>query len=169
MAVIRLEYNESPVGVMFFNYAEAKKFSDGSTRQLIEAFTNFVTVALINEGYIARIQEEREKINNENELLISNQAILKAETQKLNAEKEKIQFAYEKVYQKMEEMIPRATKASYYAIMQGVSHDIRNLLLGLNATLYSIQEEGSPPSVLKKRTDEINASVKYINNLLNLF
>jgi signal transduction histidine kinase/ligand-binding sensor domain-containing protein len=151
MAAIRIEYKGEPVGVMFFNYTDQKNFSEDNTRQFIEAFVNFAKIALTNEYYIQRIQEERDK---------------------LQKDKENIQFEYEKVYQKMEEMIPRATKASYYMIMQGINHDVRNSLLSIGSTLHRLKNDDSSSKYKEKINNHITDiyyNVDNIRNLLELF
>jgi len=173
MAAIRLEYNGEPVGVMFFNYTDQKNFSEDNTRQFIEAFTNFAKIALTNEDYIRRIKEEWEKLNRENRLLSDQQTVLREEKEKLSKEKDNIQFEYDRVYQKMEEMIPRATKASYYMIMQGINHDIRTFLLKLETSLSALSEDNSLTShhknKINKRISEVKYNVILINNLLEIF
>lgn len=151
MAAIRIEYKGEPVGVMFFNYTDQKNFSEDNTRQFIEAFVNFAKIALTSEYYIQRIQEERDK---------------------LQKDKKNIQFEYEKVYQKMEEMIPRATKASYYMIMQGINHDLRNLLIHIGSNLRKLENDNKLIQYkdrLGKNISDIKYNIGQIMNLLNLF
>jgi signal transduction histidine kinase/ligand-binding sensor domain-containing protein len=172
MAAIRLDYEDDPVGVMFFNYTEQKNFSEDNTRQFIEAFANFAKIALTNEDYIRRIQAEREKLNEEYEMLSKKQQELRKERDEQQKEKENIQFEYEKVFQKMEEMIPRATKASYYMIMQGINHDIRNFLVQMGSMLRKLENDNSIAKYrdkFSKSIKDINDNVENIENLLDLF
>ncbi len=115
VAAIRLEYDGEPLGVLFINYLTTMDFSKEENRRFINAFTNLSTTALINEGYISRIREETRKLELEN--------IAQAK------QKEEIQFEYDKVYEKMEEMLPRAARTSFWLILQGMNHDIRNALI----------------------------------------
>lgn len=172
MAAIRLDYEDDTVGVMFFNYTEQKNFSEDNTRQFIEAFANFAKIALTNEDYIRRIQAEREKLNEEYEMLSKKQQELRKERDEQQKEKENIQFEYEKVFQKMEEMIPRATKASYYMIMQGINHDIRNFLVQMGSMLRKLENDNSIAKYrdkFSKSIKDINDNVENIENLLDLF
>ncbi len=91
--------------------------------------------------------------------------------EKLKEEKEAIQFEYEKIYDKMEEILPRATSASYFQVLQGVNHDIRNHLIKIKAKLFQYSkelrlEEKNP---FQELNTEIENRVKYISNLLRLF
>lgn len=166
LAAIQLSYNNQPLGILFFNYTKVKDFSTGDSRRIIEAFTNLATTALLNDDYILKIQEETNKLKIE-------QTVLSFQKKELEEEKAKIQFEYEKVYEKMEEMIPRVTKASYYAILQGINHDIRNFLQSLTTNLNNIRRDvklkGKDLNLLNKEAEELEIVTESINNLLKLF
>ena len=163
-AAIRLSHENKHLGVMFFNYQEQKNFDQDETRSFIEAFTNLATTALLNEQYISRIEKETQK-------LAAQTQELKNQTKILEEETKEISFAYDRVYQKMEEMLPRATKTSYFLILQGVNHDVRNYLLKMQAKLIRLrkyisnQHQNDYDEIVKK----LNDNVDNINNLLKLF
>ncbi len=150
VAAVRLEYQKEPIGVMFFNYQKELAF-DEEDQRYFNAFTNLATATLLSENFIKRIKEERKK---------------------LEQEKNSIQFEYEKVYEKVLEMMPMVTKASYYMILQGINHDIRNFLQSMQRAIDAIQDEDISANlerVLTKRTNDLNFAIDSINNLLDLF
>ncbi|NUM42859.1 MAG: hypothetical protein HUU45_14665, partial [Leptospiraceae bacterium] len=128
VAAIRLVHDEEVLGVMFFNYTAAKKFKEDNSMIFIDAFTNFAKVALLNEDFIKRLQEERMKVEQENNNLARTQRELKAEKEQLQQGKKDIEEILEKIHKK-------AAGESFFLILQGINHDIRNLLLGMAASL----------------------------------
>lgn len=170
VAAIRLDYNKEPLGVMFINYLAPKDFSQEETKRFINAFTNLSTTALLNEDYISTIKEETQKLNQEKRALIE-------EKKDVIKEKEAIKFEYDLVYEKMEQMLPRSTKASYYLILQGINHDIRNFLLKLQAGLLNITNKESLKVKLGKDNSkfldsslvDLDLNIRSTTNLLNLF
>ncbi len=162
VAAIRLEHDGQPMGVLFVNYLTPKDFSEEENIRFINAFTNLSATALINEGYISRIREETIKLGIE----------------KLALEKQKaeIQFEFDKVYEKIEEMLPRATRASYYLILQGINHDVRTFLLILQGRLIKLKGSNvwkkfnrTEHDFLINTMNSLDQHVRSITNLLDLF
>jgi len=158
---IRLEHNDEPIGVMFFNYREEQTF-DKDTKRFIEAFSSLASSAIVNARYLDLI--ERQKIKLEQQ---------KAE---LQIQTEKLQFEYEDIYNKMTEMLPRATRTSFYLILSGVNHDMRNYLLRMKEAILNIRDSSSSWKFSKKEKNDIDVRIKDIDrnirnvtNLLELF
>lgn len=168
VAAIRLVYesaeNKKSLGVMFFNYNKEKDFYNPEFTRIINAFTNLASIALRNEEFIQRVQTETEKLDATLKDVKINRAQL--EKDKLELEKEN-----DKLSKTMEEMLPRATRTSYFLILQGVNHDIRNFLLGMQYELKEISLHASQKDkeIIEKHYNHIDANVKNINNLLKLF
>lgn len=173
VAAIRLEFEGRPVGVMMFNYKEQKNFEEkkNNTRQFIEAFANFATIALLSEDYIRRIQEEGKKISEELQQLGERQMAMKREAEKLKKDKEGIQVHYNDLNNLLEEMLPRAAGASFFLVLQGINHDIRNMLLELQADLdefgVNLPEKFQEP--IKAMGIQVEESAMKITNLMRLF
>lgn len=171
IAVIKLVHGNEPVGIMFFNYTEPKKFKDGNIRQFIEAFTNFAKIALINETYIQRIQAERNKVSEERNLLAESQAALKIEADKLKKEKDKLEIRYHDNQQLLEEILPRAAGASFFLILQGINHDIRTMLLEMQIDIEDFKEElpDKYQATAIGFENQVKNNTQKITTLLNLF
>lgn len=163
VAAIRLSYQGKHLGVMIFNYKYQKVF-DEEAKRIIRAFTNLATTSLLNEQFISRIKSETEK------LAVQTQELMQ-QSRQLEQEKKNIEFEYDKVFKKMEEMLPNATRTSYFLILQGVNHDVRNYLLKMQAQFLKIEKFITSHN--KAEYDEIlkglNLNVENINNLLSLF
>lgn len=67
-AGIRIEHNEEPIGVMFFNYREEQRF-DENTRRFIEAFSALATNAIVNARYLDLIEKQRRELLSQKEIL----------------------------------------------------------------------------------------------------
>ncbi|MEM9916592.1 MAG: HAMP domain-containing sensor histidine kinase, partial [Bacteroidota bacterium] len=171
VAAVRLEYDGRIFGVMFFNYTDQKDFNKKDARRIIEAFTNLATTALINEDYIKKIREESTKMERLNSDLLKTQENIKSEKRKVEKEKRRVERENQALAARMEEILPKAATASYFLILQGVNHDIRNFLLAMQADLFEITVHtgGKSKEVLETNIEDIDHNVDNINNLLKLF
>ena len=192
VAAIKLKYENNPMGVMFFNYQEKKNFDDDDSVKIINAFTNLATTALLNEDFISRLKNETENLKIINQGLDSEKNLLKMQTNELDAEKKqlekqtfdldnekenleialsKINKEYEKVINDIEEILPRATRTSYFLILQGVNHDVKNYLLRVQAKLFNIGKfvKDDIRNEFDDLTIGIEQNIQNINNLLKLF
>lgn len=164
VAAIRIDILEDPIGVIFFNFAQSKKLKEGETHKLIYAFTDFVKIAMINESYISRIQAEKEKLTEQNQILAQ-------QTHEIIQQKTKVQADLDVLQQKMEEMLPQAAGASFFLILQGINHDIRNLLTNMSIQLYHYLS--SAPKQHKESVqnliDRVKENALKIETLLKLF
>jgi signal transduction histidine kinase/GAF domain-containing protein len=152
MIGIRLKYNHEPIGVMFFNFKTEQIFDD-KTKQLINVFASFASI---------------NSINAKNLEIINDQSI------KLKEKYDKIKFDYEDTYNKMKEMIPLATRTSFYLILRGINHDIRNLLLSLKQSSVRISKssdrlERKLRISVDNNISDISRNIKVVSNLLELF
>ncbi len=167
MAAIKLQHEGRPLGVMIFNYKFKKDFNAKGGRRIIEAFTKLATIALLNKDYIKQIHREIENLGIERKQLV-------VENRKLDKQRAEIKFDYEHVYQKMEEMMPRATRTSFWLILQGINHDIRNFLIDTQAIIFKLEDENanlpsSSKKLLKSSLRRLENNIDKIGNLLELF
>jgi signal transduction histidine kinase len=158
-AGIRLEHNKEPIGVMFFNYRNEQRFNK-DTRLFIEAFASLASGVIVNAKY-------------QNLIEMQNLELEKQSTQ-LQVQQEKLEFEYEEVHRKMTEMLPRATRTSFYLILAAVNHDIRNLLIRIKQATMDIRDNSDTlpekvRSTIDKRTSDIERNIRNVSNLLKLF
>ena len=156
---IRLEHNNEPIGVMFFNYRDNQRF-DENTKRFIETFSSLASSAIVNAKY---------------QHLIEGQNIeLEKQSAQLQVQKEKLKFEYEEVHRKMTEMLPRATRTSFYLILEGINHDIRNFLIRLKQATIDIKENSErlhkkERYTITVRIKDIERNIRNVTNLLKLF
>ncbi len=164
VAAIRMEYDGQPVGVMIFNYTDKKAFEE-TDKQSIEAFANYATIALINENYIRRLREESARLNERIQQLAAQEKAAKREMEHLFKEKKEQESLLQKISEK-------AAGESFFVILQGINHDIRNLLLSMEGRL-EIYGEKLKESKDKEEFDSISGTLRQQSNkigaLLNLF
>jgi len=164
VAAIRMEYEGQPVGVMIFNYTEKKDFEE-LDKQNIEAFANYATIALINENYIQQIKEESERLNERIHRLAEQEKTAKKEAEKLHEEKKDQETLLQKISEK-------AAGESFYVILQGINHDIRNHLLSMEGQLDAYLEKIKDPKDREEFEYLLNSLYQQsdkIGALLNLF
>ena len=158
-AGIRLEHNGKPAGVMFFNYREEQRF-DKDTRRFIEAFSSIASSAIVNANNLDLIAKQKQELEEQkSQILIQNQ---------------KLEFEYEEIYRKMHEMLPRATRTSFYLILDAVNHDIRNCLIRLKQTMMDIEEgshklQKTEREKIRTRFNDLNHNIRNVTNLMKLF
>lgn len=167
VAAVKLEHQGRPLGTMFFNYTTIKDFSGGDDKRIIKSFTNLVITTLLNEDYFNEMKLQNEELSQKAETITQ-------QNQLLAKQKQEIQFAYEEVYQKMEEMLPRAAGVSFWMVLQGVNHDVRNFLTRMQNTISVLEDQQYKLNQLsqkqvQKRTEDLNRTIELINNLLTLF
>lgn len=156
---IRLENNEEPIGVMFFNYRNEQQFNQ-DTRRFIEAFASLASSAIVNAKY---------------QHLIDCQNIeLEKQSAQLEVQQEKLKFEYEEVHRKMKEMLPRATRTSFYQILEGINHDVRNFLIRMKQALMDVMENSErlhrkERNTINVRVKDIERNIRNVTNLLRLF
>ena len=173
-AAVLLKYGNRPVGVMFFNYNEKKDFEKQNAKRIIQAFTNFATTALINEGVISKLTIDADKFEKQNSLLTKLKESIEKEKkaieeEKMNVEEEKkeVELKFSKLNLRYDELLPQFAKSSYFRIMQGVNHDIRNFLLTLEIRLKKIDTLTNRKNDLQISNSVIETK-KIINNIENL-
>ncbi len=167
VAALRLEYEETPLGIMFFNYRTKKDFNTPDTKKFIEGFADLATITLRNDNYVEELKNETKKIE-------ENNSHLTAISEKLLIEKEELEQKYDKAYKKMTDMLPWATKTSFYMILDGINHDIRNFLIKMKIATLKIQEHSdSLPKadrhLIDEKIKEVGYTTKLITNVLDLF
>ncbi|MGD2087966.1 MAG: GAF domain-containing protein [Candidatus Aminicenantes bacterium] len=158
-AGVRLEHNDEPIGVMFFNYREEQSF-DRDTRRFIEVFSSLASSAIVNARYLDLIEKQRKKLGEQKG--------------QLEMQKEKLEFEYEEVYRKMKEMLPRATRTSFYQILEGINHDVRNFLIRMKQALMDVRENSErlykrERNTINVRVKDIERNIRNVTNLLKLF
>ncbi|MFW9881362.1 MAG: GAF domain-containing protein, partial [Candidatus Thorarchaeota archaeon] len=79
---IRLEHNNEPIGVMFFNYRTEQKF-DKDTRRFIEAFSSLASSAIVNAKYLDLIEKQKEELEEQKKQILT--------------KKEELEFDYERI------------------------------------------------------------------------
>ncbi len=164
VAAIRMEYEGQPVGVMIFNYTEKKDFEEPD-KQNIEAFANYATIALINENYIQQIKEESERLSERIHRLAEQEKTAKKEAEKLHEEKKDQETLLQKISEK-------AAGESFYVILQGINHDIRNHLLSMEGQLDAYLERIKDLKDREEFEELLNSLYQQsdkIGALLNLF
>lgn len=163
---IRLEHNKKPIGVMFFNYLTEQRF-DEDTKRFIEAFSALASSAIVNAKYLDLIEKQKETLEKQTEQL-------EKQKDQLLTQKEKLEFEYEDVYRKMTEMLPRATRTSFYLILEGINHDIRNFFIRMKQAMMDIRENSDKlhrkvRESIKVRVKDIERNIRNVTNLLKLF
>jgi ligand-binding sensor domain-containing protein/signal transduction histidine kinase len=163
---IRLVQNNKPIGVMFFNYRTEQRF-DKDTRRFIEAFSSLASSAIVNAKYLDLIESQKQALEQQAQQL-------KGQTDQLLTQKENLEFKYEEIHRKMTEMLPRATRTSFYLILEGINHDIRNLLIRMRLDLKDIKDNSDrlhkkERNTIDDRIKDIEINSKKVSNLLKLF
>ena len=164
VAAIRMEYEGKPVGVMIYNYTEKKSFEE-SDRQNIEAFANYATIALINENYIQQIRDESILLSERIQRLAEQEKAANKEVEKLHEDMKGQEALLQKISDK-------AAGESFYVILQGINHDIRNHLLSMEGLLESYLEKIKDPNDredFEGLLDSLNQQSDTIGALLILF
>jgi ligand-binding sensor domain-containing protein/signal transduction histidine kinase len=152
VAALRLEFDDEPIGVMFINYRTIHKF-DNEFKSIIQTFASLASSAIANA---------------------KNLEIIKDQKKRLEERTEKLKFEYDEIYNKMEEMVPSATRTSFYLILEGMNHDIRNFLLRLAHATIQIDKNSNRLSKTDKKLIKdclviIEKGIARITNLLELF
>jgi len=118
-----------------------------------------------------RLLEEKEVILKEKKILMKEKEVLVKEQKILARDKKTIEIEHTRILQAMDEILPRAARTSYFLILQGVNHDIRNYLLGIDADHSALIEVVT--SKAKAITEEIirntKNTIKFVDILLDLF
>jgi len=156
---IRLEHNSEPIGVMFFNYREEQSF-DKDTKRFIEAFSSLVSSAIVNAKYQDLIERQKKELEEQSIQILT--------------QKEKLEFENEEIYRKMAEMLPRATRTSFYLILEGINHDIRNFLIRMKDATLDIKDSAwkfsrKERNTINVRIKDIDRNIRNVTNLLELF
>ena len=160
VAAIRLMFKDRPLGVMFFNFKPKKDFDRPGAKRFIKGFAEWATLAILNADYLDDIKD--------------NIRFLHEETVSLEKQKDELRNKYEEVQTKMEEIIPQATRTSFYLIIEGMNHDIRNSLIKLKQATINIKNQGDRLRERERininaRIKDIDYNIKLISNLLNLY
>ena len=169
-----LEFNDRKIGVMIFNFKSQKNFSKEETRRFIEGFANLAKAAILNAGFLDEIRKNLRKLEEKNKNLEEQKQTLEKQKQKLSRNVESIYFDYKEVQKKMEALIPQAFRTSFYTIMDGTNHDIRNCLIDIKLNIINIQGhyEGLPSdekTAIDNSTKSIDYNIGIIENLFDLF
>ncbi|MBK8565305.1 MAG: HAMP domain-containing histidine kinase [Saprospiraceae bacterium] len=137
----------------------------------MEAFANFATIALLSDDYIRRIQEERKRISEELQKLGEKQIAMKKDAEKLKNDKIELQAQINENNDLLEEILPRAAGASFFLVLQGINHDIRNMLMEMWADLDEFKEDlpDKYQDPLKGLSRQVEVNALKITNLLKLF
>ncbi len=161
VAAIRLEFQGRVLGVMFFNYAlSTPTFDDPDNRKFIQAFARYAIAVFLNANFLHKIEAEL--------------AQLQRETAELSQQKLALEFKYEETHKKMEEMVPMATRTSFYEILDSINHDVRNTLLNLETATFDLLKHvggmrEKDRKQIERSNENINSNIRYISNLLTLF
>ncbi|WP_299275465.1 HAMP domain-containing sensor histidine kinase [uncultured Psychroserpens sp.] len=73
-----------------------------------------------------------------------------------------------------EQLMLKATRTSFYLILEGINHEIKNLLMRMTSSLLQIEKNSDrlfkkEKNLIKKRKKDLNFGVDMIYNLLKLF
>lgn len=158
-AGIRLEHNGKPIGVMFFNYRQEQRF-DRDTRRFIEAFSSLAASAIVNANNLDLIAKQKQKLEEQKAQILT--------------QKQKLEFEYEEIYRKMNELLPRAARTSFYLILEGINHDIRNFLIRMKEATLEIKDKSwklsnKEKNIVNARIKDIDRNIINVSNLLELF
>ena len=167
VAAILIQFNNRKIGVMIFNFKSQKKFDQLGAKRFIEGFANLAKAAILNADFLEDIKLNIQTLKNEN---------IELQTQKKDLVDaiDAITFEHDAVQKKMEALIPQSFRTSFYTIVEGTNHDIRNCLLDLQFNNINIRSNYDRlPPVEKKEIDESIKNIAYniqiIENLLDLF
>jgi signal transduction histidine kinase len=147
LAAVQVRTADQVLGVMCINYRSPRKFQlEEPRKKVIMAFTNLAVSAFLNASTLEQIRKEKQEIEAKHQA---------------NAEL-------------LEKILPNATRASYWEILEGLNHDIRRGLISLGQATFNITSKIKDLSQ-KDRTRMgeckaiIDHNTRLVNNLLNLF
>ena len=162
VAAIRLTLNDENLGVIFFNYKTPKDFNISSpTKQIIDIFSNFAKILILNYNIIEKIQEETVKLQHEGEVyarLTRNYQRLISQNQEKIEELEKITEQYRDL------VIAR----SFYSMVDGLLHECKNYLFFLVNKLSRLEREGSAGAI-EQEVKKVRMYAQSISGILNIF
>ncbi len=167
VAALKLEYDEDPLGIMFFNYRAEKDFRNPDTKKFVEGFANLANIALRNAYYWENIEKKVSKAEEDYRHYESLNDSLKKQVSSLKLQ-------YDEVYERMTGIVPLALKTSFFLILDGINHDLRNFLIHLKFTTINIKNNygtltKANRTSIDKNVKEVEKSIKLISNILNLF
>lgn len=152
IAIIRLIYKKETLGLLCFCYRTEQIFNERIS-ELIRALSSFSSVRYILSLQLNEIHKKQKDIQ---------------------IQYRNLKFDYNKIYEKMNEMLPLATRTSFYLILEALNHDIRNTLISLQSSTMDIgdilEDFGKKEKLgIQKNINEIDQSIEVITNQLKLF
>jgi signal transduction histidine kinase/uncharacterized pyridoxamine 5'-phosphate oxidase family protein len=171
MAAIKVTHLDETLGVLFFNYRHSINFDNRqSLKSLIENFSSFLAVHLLKQDIMDDLQLKKEHLEKAVSILIQHQATVYKDLQRKKDEIEKLEKDFA-------DILPRATRTSFYQILDGINHTVKSTLLTVGLELEDIKQLDTRTNVLNQKSkeiiyenlDKIGRLIIYSESLLNLF
>ena len=158
-AALRLESKSGVIGVMFFNYRYSNRFTQ-EAKLLIEAFAAQATFAI-------EFAENVEQIRQQQQQLEELQSQLEEKNKKLAA-------AFDQKDREFGELLVSSASISFFKIMYGISHDLRNLLLRMKQSIMEIDKHKKrllvkDKKIVERRIIDLEKGIAITSKLLDTF
>lgn len=167
-AAIVIEHEGLKRGVIFFNFRNEIDFDEQiNLKSLIIDFSTFLGIYLINRGLLLEIQTALQTMQ---------AATIQLTTQKETVTRElaRKQKELQDIETQLTNILPRATRTSFYQILEGINHQIKHSLFDIYISLRSIETHSTKltekeKEIIQKSIREVNNNIANVETLLKMF
>jgi len=163
VAAIRLTLDDKKLGVIFFNYKTPKDFTTGNspTKEIIETFSNFAKILILNFSIVEKIQEETSKLQTERQ---SRERSMRDYQKMIHENQKKIEDLV-KITDRYRDLV---VARSFYSMVDGLLHECKNYLFLLIDKLKKMEKENWGLDLEIKSVRSYAQSVEKILNIFNI-